>query len=74
MAKEDRCWVCLWNNCGYRAPRSVMVIHMRHHLGIKPFKCSHCDYRCSTKPNLKTHMINHCVLKKGLNKANIKRL
>ena len=40
-----------------------MNVHIRSHTGEKPFKCLYCEYRTSTKSNLKTHMnYKHCHL------------
>lgn len=36
--------------------------HMKSHTGEKPFSCTYCDYRCSHKHHLKTHMIRHLKL------------
>uniref|UniRef100_A0A8D9AVJ8 Zinc finger protein 64 homolog, isoforms 1 and 2 n=1 Tax=Cacopsylla melanoneura TaxID=428564 RepID=A0A8D9AVJ8_9HEMI len=33
-----------------------MVRHVRRHTGEKPYKCSYCDYKCSVKGNITTHM------------------
>ena len=46
--------------CGkeFRAS-SLLDIHMRTHVGAKPFRCDRCPHRASQKGNLKMHMKKH---------------
>ena len=46
--------------CGKGFPYpSHLVIHKRTHSGIKPFACEYCDKRCTTKSNLKSHVLHN---------------
>lgn len=44
--------------CPYTSVRrNDMIVHVRRHLGEKPYKCSICDHRCAKKSNLNAHVI-----------------
>lgn len=48
-------YVCLL--CHYHTHDcSAMRVHIRRHIGDKPFKCNMCHYSASLKTDLKTHM------------------
>ena len=36
--------------------KAILAQHSAIHEGKKPFKCDICDYRCSRKGNMKTHV------------------
>ncbi|KAJ7995944.1 hypothetical protein DPEC_G00231960 [Dallia pectoralis] len=47
--------VCVECAKGFRHP-SELKKHMRTHTGEKPYRCSHCEFRCADQSNLKTHV------------------
>lgn len=51
----DYNYTCLF--CEYHTyDRSRMRLHVRTHIGDKPFKCTICDHTSSQKGPLKIHM------------------
>ena len=53
-------FICPFENCKktYNS-KSKLTIHLRTHLGIKPYKCSQCSKTFNEKGNLKIHMRIH---------------
>lgn len=53
--------ICIF--CDYHTHMKChMIDHVRRHIDVKPFECSYCTYRSTTKSNLKKHMkIKHNV-------------
>ena len=54
-------YTCLYSNsdkqCGKRfGHRSLILRHIRHHLGIKPFICEFCPYAASQKSTVEAHI------------------
>uniref|UniRef100_A0A8C4R5E5 C2H2-type domain-containing protein n=1 Tax=Eptatretus burgeri TaxID=7764 RepID=A0A8C4R5E5_EPTBU len=58
LAQRGRNTVC--NICGKAFPyQSALEIHYRSHTKERPFVCPICQRGCSTKGNLKQHMLTH---------------
>ena len=46
------------------ANKTTLAQHIKIHEGKKPFRCDICDYSCSQKGNMKTHVASVHVVKK----------
>ena len=60
-------WKCLLPKCTYSSPRrDRMNDHIMHHLGMKRYACSECNYRSVDKSNLNRHYRKHRATRSSL--------
>ncbi|XP_062914118.1 zinc finger protein ZFAT-like isoform X1 [Mobula hypostoma] len=57
---------CPYCDCYFRKNGTDLQRHIWAHEGLKPFKCSICDYATRSKSNLRAHMNRHSTEKTHL--------
>lgn len=57
---------CPYCDCYFRKNGTDLQRHIWAHEGLKPFKCSVCDYATRSKSNLRAHMNRHSTEKSHL--------
>ncbi|XP_069778334.1 zinc finger protein ZFAT isoform X2 [Narcine bancroftii] len=57
---------CPYCDCYFRKNGTDLQRHIWAHEGLKPFKCSVCDYATRSKSNLRAHMNRHSTEKTHL--------
>ncbi|CAL4068563.1 unnamed protein product, partial [Meganyctiphanes norvegica] len=58
-SKKSSTKVILCTMCEYQTNQQVsMTLHMNAHLGIKPYKCTYCDYRATAKSTVNEHEVS----------------
>ncbi|XP_078688867.1 zinc finger protein ZFAT-like isoform X2 [Branchiostoma floridae x Branchiostoma belcheri] len=65
-AMGQRAFKCPYCGKLFRKKEPDLRKHIWAHEGIKPFKCSLCQFACRSKSNLKAHMLRHTKEKNHL--------
>jgi len=61
LKPEDRAFPCMHCSKRFTTKQEVQQ-HTLIHMGIKNFKCDHCDYAASRKFNLRLHERKHGIM------------